>query len=172
MSQDTRTPAAAEAASKNATQGYGPFLAKVVGHLDTTYMGTLEVELLKTTDSGNNTETSGQVMQARYLSPFYGVTPFRDTSENEGDQYTQKSYGMWMVPPDIGTQVVVIKIEGMDDRAYWIGCVQDQYMNFMLPNGGQTTTEYNDQDTSRPLPVAEYNKRNEDAAGRNNQTGC
>lgn len=167
MAQERRTPASIENNERNATRGNGPFLAKVVGHLDTTYMGTLEVELLKTTDSGNNSETSGQVIQARYLSPFYGVTPFSDTSENEGHQYTQKSYGMWMVPPDVGTLVVVIKIEGMDDRAYWIGCVQDQYMNFMVPNGGQATTEYNDQDTTRPLPVAEYNKRNEDAAGRN-----
>lgn len=144
----------------------GPFLAKVVSHLDTTYMGTLEVELLKTTDTGNNAETTGQVLQASYLSPFYGVTPFRDTTENEGHQYSQKSYGMWMVPPDVGTIVMVIKVEGRDDRAYWIGCVQDQYMNFNVPNGGQATTEFNDQDPSTPLPVAEYNKRNEDAAGR------
>lgn len=145
----------------------GPFLAKVVSHLDTTYMGTLEVELLKTTDTGNNAEATGQLLQASYLSPFYGVTPFRDTTDNEGSQYSQSSYGMWMVPPDVGTIVMVIKVEGRDDRAFWIGCVQDQYMNFNVPNGGQAVTEFNDQNPRTALPVGEYNKRSEDAAGRN-----
>ena len=31
----------------------GPFLARIVSHLDTTYMGGLEVEILKTTEDMN-----------------------------------------------------------------------------------------------------------------------
>ena len=37
-------------------------------------MGRLQVELLKQTDSGNPTETTGQLFEAKYLSSFYNVT--------------------------------------------------------------------------------------------------
>ena len=80
----------------------GPFEAIVVNHLDPHYMGTLQVELLKQTGSGNSPETTGQLVEARYLSPFYGVTPLSQNSNNEGYKNTQKSYGFWGVPPDIG----------------------------------------------------------------------
>jgi len=143
----------------------GPFLAQVVSHLDQKYMGELEVELLSLTGSGNNTATTGQVKQVRYLSPFYGVTPYKDTTNNAGYQYTQKSYGMWAVPPDVGSIVLVIFIEGNQSQGFWIGCVPDEYMNFMIPGYGATT--YNSTDNSKLLPVGEYNKRQETARGRN-----
>ena len=72
---------------------------------------------------------------------------------------------MWAIPPDIGTQVLVIFAEGNRSRGYWIGCVQDEYMNFMLP--GMASSFYNDEDTSKPYPVGEYNKKIETGAGRN-----
>ena len=46
----------------------GPYLAKIVSHLDPTYMGTLEVQLLH--EVGNDDAKSGQLHQVRYLSPF------------------------------------------------------------------------------------------------------
>ena len=49
----------------------GPYEAIVVNNLDTKYMGTLQVELLKTSSSGNQPQRSGQVFEAMYLSPFY-----------------------------------------------------------------------------------------------------
>ena len=59
----------------------GPYEAIVVNHLDTTYMGTLEVELLKYTSTGNNPERTGQTHTVRYLSPFYGVTHKEEHSQ-------------------------------------------------------------------------------------------
>ena len=61
----------------------GPFLARIVSHLDTTYMGGLEVEILKVTEEGNNAETTGQTAQVKYLPGFYGVTPFNANTENK-----------------------------------------------------------------------------------------
>ena len=160
MAQETQT-----AQDPGEQGGPGPYLAKVVSHLDTKFMGGLQVELLKFTGSGNNTETTGQTLEARYLSPFYGVTPSKSLSNNPGYQYTQKSYGMWAVPPDVGTTVMVIFVEGNPGICYWIGCVQDEFMNFMVP--GKASTKFNDTDTSKVLPVGEYNKLTETAAGRN-----
>jgi len=159
MAEQSRTP------SGHTRRDPGPYLAKVVNHLDSKFMGTLEVELLKVSSSGNTTQGTGEIITVKYLSPFYGVTPYAGLTKNEGYKYTQKSYGMWAVPPDIGTQVLVIFAEGNLSRGYWIGCVQDEYMNFMLP--GMASSFYNDTDTTKPHPVGEYNKKNETGAGRN-----
>lgn len=147
------------------TGGSGPFLAKVKNHLDGEYMGRLEVELLKNNSEGNSTETSGQLVTVSYLSPFYGVTPFKGSSENEGGQYSQNSYGFWMIPPDIDTTVLVIFAEGNRGQGFWIGCVQDTYMNFMTP--GRASTGFNEESPGEIRPVTEYNKRTESGAGNN-----
>tara|TARA_B100002019_G_scaffold25362_1_gene19184 strand:+ start:11269 stop:12741 length:1473 start_codon:yes stop_codon:yes gene_type:complete len=135
----------------------GPFLARIVSHLDTTYMGGLEVEILKVTEEGNNAETTGQTAQVKYLPGFYGVTPFNANTENEGYKFSQQSYGMWAVPPDVGNIVLVIFVEGNISMGYWIGCVPDEFMNFQIP--GYASTTFNDKDKSKNLPVGEYNKK-------------
>ena len=144
--------------SRNYTDplGPGPYEAIVVSHLDPTYMGRLQVELLRQTAAGNQPERSGQMIEAKYLSPFYGTTPLADTSANDGYEFSQKSYGMWAIPPDVGTRVLVIFVEGKISQAYWIGCVQDQYMNFMVP--GYAATE-NTTNFGSKVPTSEYNKR-------------
>lgn len=133
----------------------GPFLARVVSHQDSSYMGMLEVEILRPVGSAGS---SGQLHQVKYMSPFYGVTSI-DYVQTDPNDYntTQKSYGMWMIPPDPGTQVVVIFIDGDPKRGYWIGCVQDEGMNFMVPGIAATSFKVGD-DTNR-IPVAEYNKK-------------
>lgn len=132
----------------------GPYLARIVSHLDPKYMGTLQVELLRETGNLKNRESN--VIQAKYMSPFYGVTAFEHTDKNNTYNSTQKSYGMWMVPPDVGSIVMVIFVEGDPKRAYWIGCVQDDFMNFMVP--GLAATELS-VEGGQKKPVAEYNKR-------------
>jgi hypothetical protein len=131
----------------------GPFLAKVVSHLDPTYMGMLEVELLRPV---GNAPSEGQLHQVKYISPFYGVTGVAHTSENNDYNGTQKSYGMWMIPPDPGTIVIVFFIDGDPKRGYWFGCVYDENMNFMVP--GLAATGFAADGTDR-VPVAEYNKK-------------
>ena len=140
----------------------GPYEAIVVNNLDTRYMGGLVVELLRYTSAGGTPERSGQLLNVRYLSPFYGVTPNAALSANDGYEHTQKSYGMWMVPPDVGTKVLVIFAEGNANFGYWIGCIPADYMNFMVPDG-KASTENTTGVTpptlrGRKLPTGEYNK--------------
>ena len=142
----------------------GPYLGKIKNHLDSEYMGAVEVEILKINESGNPEGGSGYLLPCYYVSPFYGVTPREGAKPNPGFAYTQQSYGMWAVPPDVGTTVVVLTMEENFGFGYWIGCVQDKYMNFMVP--GRASTTYNDQNNSSPKPVGEYNKTLETAAGR------
>jgi hypothetical protein len=141
----------------------GPYLAKIVSHLDPYYMGTLEVQLMH--ESGNDTDASGQLHQVKYLSPFLGQSSIRHIDDGEEDyNNTQKSYGMWMIPPDVGGIVVVLFIDGDPRKGYWIGCAQDQFMNFMMPGYAATsfaTSKATDKDR---VPVAEYNKIKNDSS--------
>lgn len=137
-----------------------PVLAKVVSHLDPSYMGMLQVQILR--DVGNELFT-GQTQPVRMISPFWGQTPQDASTKNEGFNNTQKSYGMWMVPPDVGTVGVVIFINGNPKRGFWLGFVPDEYTNFMVP--GLAATEFTETgdirtDTGEPArkPVAEFNK--------------
>jgi hypothetical protein len=154
----TRTPS-----NRNLLRESGPFEAIVVNHLDRKYMGGLEVEILRNSAAGSTPERTGQLANVRYLMPFYGVTPNKGLTNNDGYQFTQKSYGMWMVPPDIGTKVLCIFAEGDLNNGYWIGCIPEDYMNFMVP-GGTPSTERTTENTPQnlkgaKLPVGEYNKR-------------
>lgn len=133
----------------------GPYLAKIVSHLDPTYMGILEVQLLH--EVGNDDAAEGQLHQVRYLSPFAGQTSVDYVGEEDDYNSTQKSYGMWMIPPDVGTIVMVVFVDGDPKKGYWIGCVQDEAMNFQVP--GNAATMFNVDGEVERAPVAEYNKK-------------
>ena len=144
----------------------GPFLAKVIGHLDPSFMGGLEVEILRPV---GNTSSEGQLHQVKYMSPFYGVTGVDYTVKEPDDHNnTQKSYGMWMIPPDPGTTVVIIFIDGDPKRGFWIGCVQDENMNFMVPGLAGTANAVTPKKIDGVVtrsPVSEYNKKSNTTTG-------
>lgn len=150
MAEETRV------ATGSGSNNPGPFLAKVVSHLDPTYNGALEVQLLH--EVGNDPGKEGQTTVVKYMSPFLGSTSV-DFTADDADDYnnTQKSYGMWFIPPDVGSTVIVFFIDGDPRFGYWIGCVQDEDMNFMLP--GIAATSYNVDGIEERVPVAEYNKK-------------
>jgi hypothetical protein len=140
----------------------GPYEAIVTSHLDSKYSGTLEVELLKSNESGNSSLAPNQRVQVRYLNPFYGVTSYNGVTRNHDYASSQQSYGMWFIPPDVGNTVLVIFVEGNINKGYWFGCVQAENQNFMLPDGRAATTftdtTNNLNSIGKKLPVGEYNK--------------
>jgi len=147
----------------------GPFEAIVRNVLDPKYSGAIEVELLKTLASGNS-ETTGQFITAKYLSPFYGTTFVGGINKNKDFRDSQQSYGMWFVPPDVGNRVLIQFIEGNINRAYWIGCVPQELMNVMIPgstpamsNTDTTDSEHQEDPADadirgKKMPVGEHNK--------------
>lgn len=132
----------------------GPYLAKIVSHLDPKYMGLLQVQLLR--EAGNDDSKSGQLHPVKYLSPFAGQTSAEFVGEDDDYNNTQKSYGFWAIPPDVGTVVMVIFIDGDPRKGYWLGCVPDEKMNFQVP--GYASTSFNVDGTEERVPVAEYNR--------------
>lgn len=153
---------AIETRRKSKLPSPGPFLAEITNHLDPTYMGSLEVSLLKTLQG--NIDVQEDTYIVRYLNPFYGVTSVRFEGNNSSNfNDVQKSYGMWFVPPDVGTIVMVIFIDGDPNQGFWMGCVQDLFQNHMVPGiaasqQSATTPEQRARYGTTLLPVAEFLK--------------
>lgn len=148
MSDEERGPSGGELSSP------GPYRARVISHLDKTYSGILQVELLQ--ESGNDEARETQLHKVRYLTPFGGQTSVDFLAPSNDYNSTQKSYGFWMVPPDYGAIVIVIFIDSDPKQGYWIGCVQDEHMNFAVPGHAATSRHVGGQ--YERVPVAEYNK--------------
>lgn len=173
MAQHKRTP---EKEYKQHNIGNGPYLARVVSHFDPTFMGSLEVTLLRR--QGNVTAEDTQTYIVRYASPFFGYTAYEYIGKVTGDSDfyngfsdTQKSYGMWMVPPDIGVTVIVMFVDGDPAQGYWMGCVPDTHVNRMVPGIAACEPSMYELDGAHKgkyapkpkLPVGEYNKKLNDS---------
>jgi len=149
--------------------GAGPFLARVVNHLDSTLMGGLEVLLYEGGTADSNLQSN--TIPVYYMSPFWGTTSSGFEGNNSADfNDVQKSYGMWMVPPDIGSCVMVIFVRGMANAGYWIGCIPDTYQNHMVPGIAASrnvalTPEQERKYGTTNLPVGEFLKRSRDLSG-------
>jgi uncharacterized protein (DUF2345 family) len=154
-----------EPANKKVGQlGTGLYLAKVISHLDPSYMGSLEVTLQRR--QANALGDDNQTYVVRYASPFFGSTAFEFMGTNKEDfNDTQKTYGMWFVPPDVGQTVLVCFVDGSAAEGYWLACIPARFANNMVPGIASTTdVELSDADKkkyapSTRLPVAEVNKR-------------
>jgi uncharacterized protein (DUF2345 family) len=171
MAENTRRPE-----NQGPKLDKGIYMAKIVGHLDPSYMGSLEVTLLRA--DGNDPGDSTQTYVVKYANPFYGVTGYdymgNNTQAKNGTQAgfddTQKSYGMSFVPPDVGSTVLVMFVEGNPAEGFWIACVMDRFANHMIPAIGSSDkvdisaedkTKY-DYKPGQFLPVAEINRLNND----------
>jgi hypothetical protein len=140
--------------------GTAPYLAKIVSHLDPQFQGGFEVTLIR--NSGSEVADETQTYVVRYASPFYGTTAYEFMGKNNTFDDTQKSYGFWAMPPDVGVTGLVIFIEGNAAQGYWIACIPDKFANHMIPAIGGTTVYETDQDYEQgehPLPVAEHNRK-------------
>jgi len=191
MAQERRTPVDI---TNQRGIGTGPYLARIVGHLDPSFMGGLAVTLLRS--QGNNMGEDTQTYTVRCAQPFFGYTGYEFMGQNstipkqtQGEQAlnqrasaqgsttqeafndTQKSYGMWFVPPDVGVTVLVVFVDGDPSQGYWIGCIPSRFGNHMVPAiGGSKELDIDADDKKKygvnqdynkktPLPVAEVNRR-------------
>ena len=120
---------------------------------DVLRMGRLSVWIPELSGDPNDESTWFIVS---YCSPFAGATNIYKNTNEKTFLATQKSYGMWFVPPDINNEVVCAFINGDPGRGIWMGCLFQQSMNHMVPG-------IPGEDTSATSPVAEYNKKIPDA---------
>lgn len=165
----------------------GPYVGIVKNNVDPAKMGRLEV-LIPSLVGRGLTGKQNQLITCEYLSPFYGAktTKYVDKSNPANYKSSQHSYGMWMVPPDIDTKVLVIFAEGDSSQAYWMGCVIEPFLNQMTPGIGaldKTMTEPEASEGSYSstgkeaiygtdtLPAGEANRAYAESAGESDADG-
>ena len=156
-------------------QNPGPYVGYVKNSTDLNRMGRLFVFIpsLHGTYDETNKNPESQLIPVSYCSPFAGQTPLSETNSNNREfANTQKSYGFWMIPPDVDTKVLVMFADGDINSGYWMGCIYEDYMNHMTPGIGVsepnkfvgTSAENEEYYVTRGLtqvPVAEAQRKGE-----------
>lgn len=121
----------------------GPYIGIIKDTVDPMRMGRLGVVIpaLSNTDAKN--PHISELIWCQYLSPFYGAKSFKSVSSTDpySFQQGQTAYGMWAVPPDIDTNVLVIFAQGEKSKknAFWLGCIQEPLTNHMVPGLASST---------------------------------
>lgn len=135
---------------------YGIFIGEVISTKDLSRTGRIQVFI---SALGKDKTSTSSRYECTWTSPFAGGTdPAAIGGKIESYEQTQKSYGMWMVPPDIGNLVLVCFGDGNLKFPFIIGCLFPDQYNYMVP-GMASGKSYSDPNLL--VPVAEKNKRDE-----------
>jgi len=150
-----------------------PYIGIVKNNLDPTRSGRLQVYI---PDLGGPEDDSKNWRTVSYASPFMGYTDQVQKSTDRPSTANRfntvnHTYGMWMVPPDINVQVIVLFVGGDPLRGYWLACVNPNLSHYMVPGlagtpnldpDSLTTTERKTYSKGDVVPVVEFNEFTED----------
>jgi len=133
---------------------FGIYIGEVIVRpKDSTHSGRIPVYIPML---GKDRDDPSGYYYAYWTSPFAGSTPSAKIGENT-DQFshTQKSYGMWMVPPDPGNFVLVAFADGKKKFPIIVSCLFPDQLQFMVPGNAATSVP----GATIPAPAAEINRR-------------
>jgi hypothetical protein len=109
----------------------GAYIGLVKNNVDPTRSGRLQVYIQNRGAPDPNNSNSWQTVV--YCPPFYGTTPAgSQAGTGSFEQGNPQSYGMWFTPPDVGTQVLILQVQG-EPMAYYVGCIPTLYTTHMVP---------------------------------------
>jgi hypothetical protein len=121
----------------------GPYVGVIKDTEDPLRMGRLGVVIPALANINAKDPSIDQLVWCQYLTPFYGAKPFKAVSKTDpySSGVNQTSYGMWAIPPDIDTNVLVIFAKGEKNKsnAFWIGCIQEPLTNHMVPGNASSS---------------------------------
>ena len=135
-----------------------PYIGIVKNNLDPTRGGRLQVWI---PDLGGAEDDQLNWRTVSYSSPYMGYTTKQQKSSDPIDynntfESVSHSYGMWMVPPDLGVHVIVLFIAGDPLRGYWISCVNPNLSHHMIPALAGSPNAIGGK--GAPSPVVEFNE--------------
>ena len=142
-----------------------PVIGVVKNIIDPTRGGRIQVYIADFGSNKPDDHTSWTTVG--YMTPFFGATAPSGGKDTNGTYLENpSSYGMWYSPPDIGSLVVCIFINGDINYGYWIGCVPKPEILQMVPaigsfgnvitNGGEAQSYGG----ATVLPVTNINTNN------------
>lgn len=173
MAEDIVKPKGPLKRSSPDSGGANPRLTPVLGivkdNVDPKRMGQIFVYL--TDNSGLDPDNKDNWRPVRFLSPYFGFTRPDASNDDLGTYKTNpSSYGMWMAPPDIGTTVLCIFVNGDLNYGFYIGCVPEPEALQMVPAIGATDNIVPNEGEAQSyggalrLPVTNINTNNKGVA--------
>ena len=142
MAYDVIKPISATKASKPDSGGANvrsvPVFGVVKNNIDPIKSGRLQVYI--SDYSGDDPDNSDSWITVSFMSPFFGfVEPTAGDNGYGSFKANPSSYGIWNSPPDIGTTVICIFINGDMNYGFYIGCVPKPEALHMVPAIGAST---------------------------------
>lgn len=144
-----------------------PVIGIVKNNIDPTHCGRVEVYINRLNNADQ--DNPAYWTPVSYMTPFFGYTQNTSTPDGEGKYKTNThSYGFWAPPPDIGTEVICIFVNGDINFGYYIGCIPKPGLTHMVPAVGASAKvvpnegESDSYGGATELPVTEYNDANKD----------
>lgn len=142
-----------------------PLLGIVKDNIDPNRSGRIFVYL--SDNSGKDPDDSNNWVKMDFLSPFFGQTQ-SDANDTGYGTYKDNpsSYGFWNSPPDIGTTVVCLFLNGDQNYGFYIGAIPNPSALQMVPAIGATEnivpneSEANSYGGAVRLPVTNINTNN------------
>jgi len=158
-----------------------PVFGIVKDNIDPTRAGRIRVYI--SDFGGKNPDDSDSWISVGYMSNFFGsVRPKAGETGFGTYKDNPSSYGEWHAPPDIGTTVICIFVNGDMNYGYYVGCVPDPETLHMVPaisgtlkkrNGENSNSSenviFNDEEAktyggSPSIPVTNMNTNNRSIA--------
>ena len=142
-------------------------------NVDPLRMGRLKVWI---PDWGGPEDDENSWKWVTYASPFYGSTHNPNRNTDNTDQQAEHTYGMWLVPPDIGNTVLCTFVNGDPGRGYWFAVATDKRLSHnMVPGVSSRFADRTDKsstsglieasisrvDAKSYLPLSEFNESRE-----------
>lgn len=171
MSDDLIKPRGTTSSYKDSRGGANllshPVIGIVKNNIDPTHSGRVEVYINRLNNADQ--DNPAYWTPVSYMTPFFGYTQNTSTPDGEGKYKTNShSYGFWAPPPDIGTEVICIFVNGDINFGYYIGCIPKPGLTHMVPAVGASSKVVPNEEESdsyggaTELPVTEYNDANKD----------
>lgn len=146
-----------------------PVFGIVKDNIDPTRSGRIKV--LIGDKSPQDSDDSASWVTVSFLSNFFGSISGQGGGDNNGSyKANPSSYGEWHAPPDIGTKVICIFVNGDPNYGFYIGCVPEPETLQMVPAiGSSDKVQLNDGEAksyggATRLPVTNFNTNNKSLA--------
>jgi len=129
---------------------FGVYIGIVKNNFDKDRKGRLEVWI---PDLGGDENNEFNWRPVNYASPYMGSTYLEaNRSKDTTFNTVNHTYGMWMIPPDIGAQVLVTFINGRPDKGYWFACISPHASHNMMP-ALASSSKWNENQVFTELPA-------------------